>query len=104
MCPALGHPKINNRGFTTPAGLALLAVDAEGSLHPAAGIDPIERCPVVMNGFTQHVHNGAMQGTDGRVAKSVSTLKGVQTRPKQGLVSINISKTGDERLIEQQGF
>ena len=104
MGPALSHSKINNRRFATPAGLALMAVDAQGLLHTAAGIDPIKRRTVVLDGLSQHVYDGSVQGADGRSAQSIRTLKGVQSCPKQRLVSIDISEASDAGLIEQEGL
>ncbi len=90
------------------AGLILAGVDAMPFLIAAGlpvGIDEVgDGGAAQADGFAEHALHGLAQAVDFLVGEIGGQARGMQARPPQAFVSVDISNAAQDALIEQQRF
>lgn len=104
MRAALPDQGAFNRGPTTPAGFARPTIDPKEILVISLGIDPINGRAVVFDAVVQCGSDRFMQRCDLISIKVGSSGKGMELGPPERFIGIDITHTGNKRLIEQQRF
>ena len=75
MRASLRHTQMLDRRSALTARFACPAIHLEPFLHPAAGVDPIERCAAVADRQAEHVPDSLVQPADLLVGQAVGPLE-----------------------------
>ena len=85
-------------------GLARSPVHLKMILKPAAAVHPVDAGAVVLNARGEHRPNGGPQARGLGRGERIGAAQGMNARPVQGLIGINIAQASQKGLVEQQGF
>jgi hypothetical protein len=91
-------------GTADRAGFARPLVDTEVILEVASAVDPVDAGSVVAQTLAQGGPDAAPQAAGFVVRQAVAAAQGMEARPVQRFVGVDVAQAGDESLIEEKRF
>jgi len=102
--PALADHDLFNRRPTHRAGFPCPAIDVEVVLKFTPAVKPIQAGAKPANALAQDRLDGLLQFGRLLGCDVVGFTQGVNPRPEQGFIGVDIAQPGDEGLVHQQGL
>ena len=104
MCTALPNSELLYFSAADRAGFAFTAIHTKIILKLTAAIDPVDAGAVAADAFLQHRLDRFMQRLSLFLRNRIRLRGWMQLRNVQTLIGVDVAKTGEKCLVEEQWF